>query len=94
MKKRIVMLNYPESQWGTDLVCFAVPDSCTDDQIIEELRWQRSTLHSDDFDSVEGMSDTLCQKTAEALGGTWEYVAQSGSFDVTAEDDETCEEEE
>lgn len=31
MHDLIVILRFPESDWGEDLVCFHLPDSCTPD---------------------------------------------------------------
>ncbi len=94
MKEHIVLLNYPESQWGSDLVRFKVLDCYSETQVLDELRYKRAELHSADFDSLQDMADALCNAVAYALSGTWEYVVQCGSFDISEADDEDYDDEE
>lgn len=94
MKEHIVLMNYPESEWGTDLVRFMLPDRCTDTQVLDELSYVRMELYSTAFPSLQDMAKTLYEKVAHALGGTWEYVAQCGSFNITEDDDEEDDDEE
>ena len=94
MKQHIGLINYPESEWGTDLVRFMLPDQCTDAQVLDELSYGRMELHSAAFPSLQDMADALCENVANTLGGTWEYVAQCGSFNITEDDDEGDDDEE
>lgn len=91
MKDCIVLLNYPESDWGTDLVCFTIPECHSANRLMDELRCQRADLQSADYDCIQSMADALCTKVANALGGQWKFVSQCSSFDISCNDDEEVE---
>lgn len=82
MHDLIVILRFPESDWGEDLVCFHLPDSCTPTQLMDELIFSRSDLAAEDFDTRQDLADALCTLVAQELGGSWNYVAQCGAIDI------------
>lgn len=81
MKESIVILRYPGSDWGNDLVCFRLPEKAGA-RLLDELNFQRADMDAADFDTVQDLADALCTRVAKELGGGWNYVAQAGSIDI------------
>ena len=82
MRDCLVLINYPDSDWGTDLVLFNIPENVTDNALIEEIEYARADFDSCEYDSLQDMMDEVLNAAAQAIGGTWHYSAQAGSIDV------------
>ena len=82
MRDCLVLINYPDSDWGTDLVLFNIPENVTDSALIEEIEYARADFDSEAYDSLQDMTDDVLNAAAESLGGTWHYSAQAGSIDI------------
>ncbi len=82
MHDLIVILHYPESGWGDDLVFFHLPSSCTPGKLMDELSYARSELAYDDFDTPQDLADTLCTEVAKTLGGSWSFLPQCGVVEI------------
>ena len=82
MRDCLVLVNYPESNWGTDLVLFRVPESVTDSALLEEIEFIRAGFDSSEYVSLQDMMDSVLNAVAESLGGAWHYSAQAGSIDI------------
>ena len=82
MRDCLVLINYPESDWGTDLVLFNIPENVADSTLIEEIEYARAGFDSEEYDSLQDMMDEVLNTAAESLGGAWRYSAQAGSIDV------------
>lgn len=82
MRDCLVLINYPESEWGTDLVLFNIPENVTDSMLIDEIEFTRANFDSSEYESLQDMTDAVLNFAAEALGGTWNYTAQAGTVDI------------
>ena len=82
MRDCLVLINYPESEWGTDLVLFTIPETVTDSRLIEEIEYARADFDSEAYDSLQDMMDEVLNAAAQVIGGTWHYSAQAGSIDI------------
>ena len=82
MRDCLVLINYPCSDWGTDLVLFNIPENVTDSALIEEIEYARADFDSCEYNSLQDLMDEVLNAAAESLGGTWHYSAQAGSIDV------------
>lgn len=82
MRDCLVLINYPDSDWGTDLVLFNIPENVTNSVLIEEIEYARANFDSEAYDSLQDMTDDVLNAAAESLGGAWHYSAQAGSIDV------------
>ena len=69
MKESIVILRYPGSDWGSDLVCFRLPEKAGA-HLLDELNFQRADMDAADFDTVQDLADEYY--TAECLGSAGE----------------------
>ena len=78
---RIVILQYPESNWGSDLVCFYLPTYVSSTSLMEELELQLEEMQ-DNYDSPQDLADDLCNEVARLFNGTWSYIAQAGRIDI------------
>lgn len=85
MNEQILILSYPESDWGDDLVGFQLPKECTPMCLLDELNAQQDTISSDDYDSLQDYADAVCNAAAQALGATWHYVSQCGTLEFRYE---------
>lgn len=85
MQDHIVILHFPGSDWGSDLVCFHLPKKTSASQLMSEMELQRADMNSSDYDTLQDMADDLCTEVASCLGGTWEYVSQAGVFEIKQE---------
>ena len=97
MRKAIIIIKYHNSQWGSDLVEFTVPDTVRDYQILDEIEYARQDLDASDYASQQDMMDIALSNAAGRLEGTWNYVAQAGVVDVwndDGDDDDDWEDEE
>lgn len=81
MNERILILSYPESDWGDDLVCFRLPKECSPMRLLDELSTQQDTISPDDYDSLQDYADAVCNAAAQAIGATWRYVPQCGTLE-------------
>lgn len=84
-KNHLVIINYPHSDWGSDIAVFHLPASCTESQLMTELELSNADPESGDFTTPQDYADSVLTRAASALGGTWEYVRQSGSIDICYE---------
>lgn len=85
MDEQILILHYPESDWGDDLVGFHLPKDCTPMRLLDELSTQQDAIFSDDYDSLQDYADAVCNAAAQALGATWRYVSQCGTLEFRYE---------
>mgnify|MGYP004461957113 CR=1 FL=1 len=85
MSEQILILSYPESDWGDDLVEFQFPKECDPMRLLDELNAQQDAISSDDYDSLQDYADAVCNATAQALGATWRYVPQCGTLEFRYE---------
>ena len=85
MSEHILILSYPESDWGDDLVEFQFPKECNPMRLLDELNAQQDALSSDDYDSLQDYADAVCNAAAQALGATWRYVSQCGTLEFRYE---------
>lgn len=74
MKEHIVALEYPESDWGTDLVKFTFDHDVNAYDLKDKLESAKEDLRADDFDTLQDYADAICSTTAVTLCGTWSYV--------------------
>lgn len=81
----LVIINYPHSDWGSDIVMFHLPASCTESQLMTELKLCNSDPESADFPTPQDYADAVLTQTAKNLCGRWEYVRQAGSIDICYE---------
>lgn len=81
----LVTLHYPESEWGDDYACFDVPATYSLSRVLDEVEEQQCRLNPDDFESIQAYAEAACDKTAEALNGSWHYMAQAGRIEITNE---------
>lgn len=81
----LVIINYPHSDWGSDIAMFHLPASCTESQLMTELELRNADSESVDFPTAQDYADSVLTHAAAALGGTWEYVRQAGNIDVCYE---------
>ena len=82
MRDCLILINYPESEWGSDLVLFTIPETVTDSALIEAVEYARANFDSEAYDSLQDMMDEVLNAAAQAIGGTWHYSAQAGSIDI------------
>ena len=66
MNEQILILSYPESDWGDDLVCFRLPKECGPMRLLDELSTQQDTISPDDYDSLQDYADAVCNAAAPA----------------------------
>ena len=85
MDEQILILHYPESDWGDDLVGFQIPKECNPMRLLDELNAQQDAISSDDYDSLQDYADAVCNAAAQALGATWRYVSQCGTLEFRYE---------
>ena len=85
MEEQILILHYPESDWGDDLVGFQLPKECTPMRLLDELNAQQEAISFDDYDSLQDYADAVCNATAQALGAMWRYVPQCGTLEFRYE---------
>ena len=85
MDEQILLLHYPESDCGDDLVGFHLPEDCDPMRLLDELNAQQDTLSSDDYDSLQDYADAVCNAAAQTLGATWRYVPQCGTLEFRYE---------
>ncbi len=85
MDEQILILHYPESDWGDDLVGFHLPEDCSPMRLLDELNAQQGAISSDDYDSLQDYADAVCNAAAQALGATWRYVPQCGMLEFRYE---------
>lgn len=85
MDEQILILHYPESDWGDDLVGFHPPEDCDPMRLLDELNAQQDAISSDDYDSLQDYADAVCNAAAQALGATWRYVPQCGTLEFRYE---------
>lgn len=78
---RIVILQYPESNWGSDLVCFFLPASVSSASLMDEMELQHEKMRGN-YDSPQDLADDLCNEVARLFNGTWNYIAQVGRIDI------------
>ena len=81
MDEQILILHYPESDWGDDLVGFQLPKECNPMRLLDELNAQQDAISSDDYDSLQDYAAAVCNAAAQALGATWRYVPQCGTLE-------------
>lgn len=82
MHDLIVILHYPESDWGDDLVSFHLPVSCTPGELMDKLSYARIELAYDAFDTPQDLADALCTEVAKVLGGSWSFLPQCGVVEI------------
>lgn len=82
MTKHIILLNYPESDWGTDLVEFSFDHDVSARDLENELEYAKADLCAEDFDSLQDYADAVCNAAAETLHGTWRYFPQTCAIDI------------
>ena len=87
MRKTIVIISYPESGWGIDLVEFDVPNHFKDYQITDAIRSAREQLTMADFATPQDMMDHALNAAASKLGGTWRYMPTAGEITVVEWED-------
>ena len=80
--EHIVVLNYPESDWDTDLVKFTFDHDVSAYDLENELDYAKEDISAEDFDTLQDYADAVCTAAAEALHGTWSYVAQTCVIDI------------
>lgn len=85
MNEQILILSYPESDWGDDLVCFRLLKECSPMRLLDELNAQQDAISSDDYDSLQDYADAVCNAAAQALGAKWRYVPQCGTLEFRYE---------
>lgn len=75
MKEFYILIEYPESDWGTDLVKFTVPEHVSKyavrKNIYDELR---SLSNKNKFFSQQDMAEFALCRAARELGGSREYI--------------------
>lgn len=82
MKEFIVIAHYLESDWGDDIVRFRLPDQVRNVELMDEIEHLRGSHSSSEYHSLQEYADMIFKRSAETLGGTWEYVAQCGVVDI------------
>ena len=75
MKTHVVVLNYPESDWGIDLVKFIC-------DLENELDYAKEDISTENFVTLQDYADAVCTAAAEALHGTWSHVVQTCVIDI------------
>ena len=81
MDEQILILHYPETDWGDHLDGFQLPKECNPMRLLDELNAQQDAISSDDYDSLQDYADAVCNAAAQALGATWRYVPQCGTLE-------------
>ncbi len=89
MNEFIVIAHYLESDWGDDIIRFRMPNHVRNVALMDEIERLRGTYSSANYDSLQDYADMIFTRTAETLGGTWEYVAQCGVVDIGYDEEES-----
>lgn len=82
MKTHVVVLNYPESGWGTDLVKFIFDYDVSACDLENELEYAKEDISTENFVTLQDYADAVCTAAAEALHGTWSHVVQTCVIDI------------
>ena len=83
MKEFYILIEYPESDWGTDLVKFTVPEHISEHTIKESLQAELEYMDSfDDYFSRQDMAESAFSAVADKLGCSWKYVPTLGSIEI------------
>lgn len=82
MRTHIVVLNYPESDWGADIVEFAFDDYVSVGDLENEFSYAMEDTHSENFEIMQNYADAVCNKVAEALHGAWRYISTTCKIDI------------
>ena len=85
MNEQLLILHYPESDWGDDLVAFQLPEGCAPMRLLDELNDQQCAVSANDYDSLQDCADAVCSAAAQALGAAWHYVPQCGTLEFRYE---------
>ncbi len=85
MTEQILILHYPESDWGDDLVGFQLSEGCEPMRLLDELNQQQDAIPADNYDSLQDYADDVCNAAAQALGATWRYIPQCGTLEFRYE---------
>lgn len=80
---RAVVLTFPDSVWGSDIVLFYVPAVVSDIELVDELIFQHEELDIDSFDSMPDMVDNLLQSVADHFDGRYRYLPIAGTVSIT-----------
>ena len=83
MKTVIVLIEYPESDWCTDLVAFSLPDGISDSTLMDTLQEINTRLFKDEggMNSQEQSKKAIVQ-TSQALNSSWEFVHQADVLEI------------
>ena len=83
MKEFYILIEYPESDWGTDLVKFTVPEHVSKysvrKNIYDELR---SLSNKNNFFSQQDMAEFALCRAARKLGGSRKYIPIADSIEI------------
>lgn len=83
MKDMVVIFNYPESDWGPDLACFhLIGEDIDGNKLIDAIDKTRATINYKEYPHVAFVTDAICDIVAKQLGGTWDYMAVAGIYDI------------
>ena len=86
MKDMFVVFNYPESNWEPDLACFhLVGEDIDGNKLIDAIDKARATINYEEYPRECFVTDAICNIVANRLGGTWNYAAIAGSYDIKEE---------
>ena len=85
MRTVIVIVEYRESDWGTDLVAFSLSDGVSDSLLMETLEEKSSQLlEEEDYTSSQDRIQDAIMYTSQTLDAPWKYVHQAGVLRVVS----------
>lgn len=85
MKDMVVIFNYPESYWGTDMVCFHLDKDVDNNELMDTIDDANAEINSEKYGHQCFVTEVICNIVANRLGGTWDYVVVAGSYDIKEE---------
>lgn len=80
--EHVVLLNYPESDWYTDLVKFTFIGIVSSADLQSALEYFMEEIHAENYDTLQDYTEAVCNMVARMFNGTWCYIPQACSIDI------------
>lgn len=81
----LICIEYPEYKhaiWSSDLILFHAPANIRATQLVDEIHYQRSSLNSEDYDSLMDLMEAALDATAEHFNCEWQYMPVAGTVKI------------
>lgn len=79
-----IPLDYPGSDWGTDIVMFTVPETVSHFTLVHEIRQTLDRMNADSFFNSQDLADAALDIVAKKFSGEWNYISLSGTIQISS----------